>query len=194
MDALELLRSDHDTVRGLFDQFKSAHEAEDTEQMAQLKEQIFTELRVHTSIEEEIFYPEAEEVGEEAEELVGEGVEEHHVVKVLMGEIDQLDPSEDTWTSKMTVLIENVEHHAQEEEEELFPQLRETFGDEKLAEMGERLQQAKERHLADVAGGGGGEGADSMSKQELYERAKEQGVEGRSQMSKEELAEAVEED
>ena len=152
MDALELLRRDHDTVRGLFDQFKSAQDAEDTGQMAQLKERIFTELRVHTAIEEEVFYPQAEEVGEEAEELVGEGVEEHHVVKVLMGEIDQLDPSEDTWSSKMTVLIENVEHHAQEEEEELFPQLRETFGDDKLAELGELLQQGRERHLAAEGG------------------------------------------
>ncbi|HVM20281.1 MAG TPA: hemerythrin domain-containing protein [Egibacteraceae bacterium] len=190
MDALELLKSDHDTVRELFEQFSKAKEAGDTQRLAEVQQKIFAELEVHTSIEEEVFYPEAEQVGEEAEELVKEGVEEHHVVEVLMGEIAQLQPDDDAWVAKMTVLIENVEHHAEEEEEELFPKLREVFGDERLAAMGQRLQEAKARRQGGQAGGSAGAEQD-LTRDELYERAKEQDVPGRSSMTKDELAEAV---
>jgi len=190
VDALELLKSDHDTVRELFEQFSKAKEAGDTQRLAEVQQKIFAELEVHTSIEEEVFYPEAEQVGEEAEELVKEGVEEHHVVEVLMGEIAQLQPDDDAWVAKMTVLIENVEHHAEEEEEELFPKLREVFGDERLAAMGQRLQEAKARRQGGQAGGSAGAEQD-LTRDELYERAKEQDVPGRSSMTKDELAEAV---
>ena len=183
MDALELLRKDHDKVRDLFEHFESAKEAEDVDRMSSLQQQIFTELELHTTIEEEVFYPAAQEVGGEAEELVHEGVEEHHVVEVLMSEIRQLDPSADAWAAKMTVLIENVEHHAEEEEDELFPKLREAFGNEKLAEMGEQLENAKRRHQHD-----------GKSKQELYQEAQDKDVPGRSQMTKDELQDAVDED
>ena len=145
MDAIELLKADHELVRSLFKEFKEAKEAEDTEGMRGAQERIFEELEVHTGIEEEVFYPEAQEVGEEAEELVKEGIEEHHVVDVLMGEIRELTPDDDAWAAKMTVLIENVEHHAEEEEEELFPKLREAFGDERLDALGDKLAQAKKR-------------------------------------------------
>ncbi len=87
-------------------------------------------------------------MGDEAEELVKEGVEEHHVVKILMDEIEDLMPDDDAFVAKMTVLIENVEHHAEEEEEELFPQLENVSGNERLEAMREKLQQAKERHGA----------------------------------------------
>ncbi len=155
MDALQLLKSDHDTVRGLFEQFKQAKEAGDTERMGTVQRAIFRELEVHTSIEEEVFYPEAEAVGEEAEELVKEGQEEHHVVEVLMKEVSGLKPGDGTFAAKMTVLIENVEHHAEEEESELFPKLREAFGRERLRRMGTALREAKERHESGAAGGAG---------------------------------------
>ena len=146
MDALGLLKADHDTVRGLFAQFEEAKESDDTGQMRALQQQIFHELEVHTSIEDEVFYPEAEAIGGEAEELVKEGVEEHHVVEVLMGEIAALTADDEAFVPKMTVLIENVEHHAEEEETELFPKLREVFGDDRLQAMGSKLEQAKQRH------------------------------------------------
>ena len=190
MDALQLLRSDHDTVRELFQQFQSAQESGNTSRMAELQTTIFSELEVHTAIEEEVFYPAARDVGGEAESLVFEGVEEHHVVDVLMEEIRGLDPSDEAWTAKMTVLIENVEHHAEEEEEELFPKLREAFGEDRIQQMGEELQAAKQRHES----GSSESSSSSLSKEELYEKAQEQDVPGRSQMNKDELAEAVDED
>ncbi len=148
MDALQVLRADHEVVRDLFGKFKEAKQAKDTAQLQQLQQTIVRELEVHTAIEEEVFYPEAQQVGEEAEELVTEGVEEHHVVKILMDEIQQLSPHDDAFVAKMTVLIENVEHHAEEEEEELFPQLEKVFGHERLEAIGEKLQAAKERRGA----------------------------------------------
>ena len=187
MDALELLTKDHETVRRLFAEFKKAKESEDTSRLVSLKEQIFNELEVHTGIEEEVFYPAAKEVGGEAEELISEGVEEHHVVDVLMGEIAQLQPDDDAWVAKMTVLIENVEHHADEEEEELFPKLRNAFGKERLERIGEELQAAKERRQA----GRPSISIDGVTREDLYEQAKERDIPGRSDMSKEELAQAL---
>lgn len=189
MDALQLLKADHNTVRELFEQFKEAKEAKDTTQLGEVQRKIFTELEVHTAIEEEVFYPEAEAVGEEAEELVKEGVEEHHVVKVLMEEIAELTPDDDAWVAKMTVLIENVEHHAEEEEEELFPQLRKVFGEERLQSMGAKLMEAKQRRGAPteptVAALKG------FSRDELYEMAQSADLPGRADMSKDELAQAL---
>ena len=190
MDALQLLKADHDTVRDLFKQFKNAKESDNTGQMQTLQQKIFTELETHTSIEEEVFYPAAEEQGGEVEELVKEGVEEHHVVKVLMDEIEALSPSDDAWAAKMTVLIENVEHHAEEEEEEMFPKLRKGFGGAKLEELGEQLLAAKERRGAASPLQDPSVELD-LTKDELYAQAQELDIEGRSDMTKDELAAAI---
>ena len=189
MDALQVLKADHDVVRDLFEQFKKAKENEETARLGELQRTIFRELEVHTGIEEDVFYPEAKEVGEEAEELVAEGVEEHHVVKVLMEEISQLEPSDEAFVAKMTVLIENVEHHAEEEEEELFPQLRKVFGDERLEAMGDKLQAAKQSRGAQPVP----ESAvlKDLTREELYDKAQKLDIPGRSDMTKEQLIEAL---
>jgi hemerythrin superfamily protein len=143
MDAIQLLTADHNEVRGLFEQFRQAHEAEDMARMKQLQKQIFSELETHTRIEEDIFYPAVRETGEEElAETVDEGVQEHHVVKVLMREIEEVS-GDDTFQAKMKVLMENVEHHAEEEETEMFPDLRKRMDQARLDELGAELEAAK---------------------------------------------------
>ena len=186
MDALTLLTADHNRVRGLFTRFQAAKEAEDTETMTKLGMQIFTELEVHTQIEEQIFYPRIKELSGDIAETVDEGVEEHHVVKVLMQECDGLEPGDDQWVAKLTVIIEQVEHHAGEEEEEMFPSVRKELDDTALTELAERMEAAK-------AGLGAPTLADKidLTKGELDLLAREQEIPGRSTMSKEELAATV---
>ena len=115
MDALELLTADHNRVRGLFARFQEA-EGSDEKEAAALADEIFRELEVHTTIEEQVFYPAVTEVNEELHDLVTEGIEEHHVVDSLMAEARGLLPADESWAAKVKVLIENVEHHAEEEE------------------------------------------------------------------------------
>ncbi|QGG96374.1 hemerythrin domain-containing protein [Actinomarinicola tropica] len=186
MDALALLTADHNRVRGLFARFEEAKEAEDVALMADLCQQIFTELEVHTSIEEDIFYPEVRDESEDLQEVVDEGIEEHHVVDVLMEEMKALEPGSDEWVAKMTVLIENVEHHAEEEESEMFPEVRSQTSAEFLDSMAEKLESRKKQlgapTLADKI---------DLTKAELDEKAKEQQIPGRSKMDHDELAATV---
>jgi len=143
MDAIELLKADHDEVRSLFEQFRAAQEAEDADRMREVQQQIFAELETHTRIEEDIFYPAVREADEEElGEDVDEGIQEHHVVKVLMREIESVS-GEDTYVAKMKVLMENVEHHAEEEETEMFPEVREKMDPARLEELGAELEAAK---------------------------------------------------
>jgi len=143
MDATKLLTEDHNAVRGLFEQFRAAHESGDSQRMKATQREIFSELETHTRIEEDIFYPTVREVGDEdLQEVVAEGIQEHHVVKVLMREIEDLS-DEEIFAAKMMVLIENVEHHAEEEENEMFPSVRQHMSDDELDELGRRLDDAK---------------------------------------------------
>lgn len=143
MDAIQLLTDDHNTVRKLFEQFRTASETDDEQRQKELQQQIFEELETHTRIEEDIFYPAVKALDDEdLTETVDEGIQEHHVVKVLMREIRDLK-DHDVFVAKMTVLIENVEHHAEEEEQEIFPDLREQMGQERLEELGAEMAAAK---------------------------------------------------
>lgn len=143
MDAITLLTADHDEVRDLFEQFRTANEAEDMSRMKELQKQIFSELETHTRIEEDIFYPAVRDTDEEElAETVDEGIQEHHVVKILMREIEEVS-GDDTFIAKMKVLMENVEHHAEEEETDMFPDLRERMSQERLDELGAEMEAAK---------------------------------------------------
>lgn len=143
MDAIKLLIADHNEVRGLFDQFRQAEDAEDMDRMKELQKKIFSELETHTRIEEDIFYPAVREADEEElGALVAEGLQEHHVVNVLMREIEDVS-GEETFIAKMKVLMENVEHHAEEEETDMFPDVRERMGEPRLEELGAELEAAK---------------------------------------------------
>ena len=186
MQALDLLIADHNRVRGLFAQFKEAHDNDDTATMSAVAVKIFEDLDVHTTIEEEIFYPDVHDTTGDIGETVDEGLQEHHVVKVLMAEIKQLPDGDDEWVAKMQVLIENVEHHAEEEEKELFPPLRSKLADTRLEELGDRLESRKKQLGAPVL-----QDKIDLTKEELLELARDQQIPGRSSMSQEELAATV---
>ena len=186
MDALTLLTADHNRVRGLFTRFKTAHEADDQTTAAELATKIFTELEVHTTIEEVVFYPAIDGVGDQVHELVIESLEEHKVAKNLMTEASALPPEDEHWAAKITVLIENVEHHAEEEEKEMWPLLRKGMTSEQLESLANMLEAKKAElgapTLADKI---------DLTKAELAEKAKEQEIPGRSSMDHEVLAATV---
>jgi hemerythrin superfamily protein len=186
MDALSLLTADHNRVRGLFTRFQAAEEEKDTETMMELAAKIIVELEVHTTIEEEIFYPEIKSANEEIKDVVDEGVEEHHVAKTLIEEVQGLTPDDDAWAAKMKVLIESVEHHAEEEEQEMFPEVRKALDKAKLEDMGMRLEARKAELGAPTAAD-----KEHLTTEQLRELATEQEIPGRSKMDREELVATV---
>ena len=185
MDALELLTADHNRVRGLFARFQEA-EGKNDAQAARLAAKIFEELEIHTTIEEEIFYPAITRLSDEIHELVTEGVEEHHVVDNLMTEAKGLNPSDEQWAAKVKVLIENVEHHADEEEEEMFGKVRQAMDSDARAELGQRLEAKKADLGAPTAAD-----KEHLSMEELAQLAREQEIPGRSNMKRDELLATV---
>ncbi len=186
MDALSLLTADHNRVRGLFARFQAAEEREDQMEMADLAVTIIAELEVHTQIEEEIFYPTVDAADEELHGTVAEGVEEHHVAKVLIAEIQELVPTDDAWAAKVKVLIESVEHHAGEEESEMFPDARRRLDATTLEDLGRRLEARKVQLGAPTAAD-----KEHLSTEELRALATEQEIPGRSSMKRDELVATV---
>ena len=144
MDAFQLLKEDHRKVDQLFQQLESARGS-----AAKLRvfEQIKTELELHTHIEEKIFYPALEEP-KETHELTLEAYEEHDVVKKLLRELSRSKSADEDWESQAKVLQENVEHHVEEEENELFPKADAALSEEEVEELGERMAMEKERKQA----------------------------------------------
>ena len=139
MKATDLLKKQHKNVKALF---KKVEETEEGRRRRQLMDEIANELKIHTQIEEEIFYPAVREIGSsKAEEMVDESYEEHHVVDLVLAELPNVDPEDERFAAKMTVLSELVEHHAEEEEEEMFPLAEKKLGKERLQELGERMKQ-----------------------------------------------------
>ena len=142
MKATDLLKKQHKSVKALF---KKVENTEDGRRRRQLMDQIANELKTHTKIEEEIFYPAVREFGtSKAEEMVDEAYEEHHVVDLVLAELPTVDPEDERFAAKMTVLSELVEHHADEEEDEMFPTCEKKLGRERLEQLGEQMQQVAE--------------------------------------------------
>ena len=142
MDAITLLKHDHDKLKKLLAELETT-----TERGVKTRSELFAtikgELMVHETIEEEIFYPELK-AHPKAKDIVLEGFEEHHVVDVLMGELESLDVSDETWGAKAIVMKENIEHHIEEEEGEMFKIARRVFEAEELDELGSRMEARKE--------------------------------------------------
>jgi len=145
MDAVKLLKDDHKKVKDLFRQFEKARSADRKKTIA---EEAMHELEVHAEIEEEIFYPAAKAKADaEGKELVAEAVEEHHVVKMLIGELQAMREVNEQYEAKFTVLIENVEHHIEEEEKEMLPDAQKTLGKE-IDALGDQMKARKDALMA----------------------------------------------
>jgi hemerythrin superfamily protein len=141
VNALELLKQDHETVKELFER---AERTEGKEQQ-NIFDEIKTELETHTRIEEAVFYP-AMQKHEQLKDMVLESLEEHKQVKTLLKEMDNLVSDSEKFEPKLSVLMENVEHHAEEEEEgKMFPKIREILTEDQLEELGAELEKAKGR-------------------------------------------------
>jgi iron-sulfur cluster repair protein YtfE (RIC family) len=143
MNAFQLLKEDHQKVSGIFQQLEPTTERAEktrTELFARLKD----ELDVHARIEETIFYPAIKQEAE-TREIVLEGFEEHHVVKMLLKELEALPVDTEQWTAKLKVLQENVEHHVEEEEGEMFQKARQVLTEEQINRLGARMEEEKKR-------------------------------------------------
>lgn len=179
MDAIELLTQQHRQVTELVERFE---DTESTQERQELATQVIAELRAHTTIEEEIFYPAAREAGDKLEDEILEDLEEHHVVEVVLDELEGMEPGDERFAAKFVVASELVDHHVEEEEQELFPNVSRLLGEDRLRELGSAMQQRYEELQADT---------EDKTKEELYEVARELDIAGRSSMSKRELAGAV---
>lgn len=146
MNAIEMLKDDHKKVKSLFREFEGAGDRA-YKKKKDIADKACEELIVHSRLEEEIFYPAVrEKASAEDKHLVAESVEEHHVVDLLINELKELEPEDERFTAKFTVLIENVEHHIGEEEEEMLPEAERILGDE-LDELGMKMERRKEQLL-----------------------------------------------
>ncbi|MFA7297450.1 MAG: hemerythrin domain-containing protein [Dehalococcoidia bacterium] len=134
-DPIAMLKEDHQAVQQLFDEFEQTN---NSRSKARIAREALTMLDVHAGIEEEIFYPAFQSEAEDAEDIVLEAEEEHHVVHVLIAELHELEPSDPRYEAKFTVLAENVRHHIKEEEQEMLPKARK-LGKERLADLGEQM-------------------------------------------------------
>lgn len=146
MDGLDLLKADHRRVEKLLGQLDATSE-KDVERRRDLFREFADEMQAHEIIEEEILYP-ALKSHPKAREVVLEGYEEHHVVDTIMSELDDVPFDDETWAAKFSVMKENIEHHIEEEEDEMFEHAAEIFDDDELETLGERMAERKKEVTA----------------------------------------------
>jgi hemerythrin superfamily protein len=142
MDAISMLKDDHKTVEQLFKRFEKAGVRAHVEKR-DIVDRIIEALSMHAAIEEQLFYPVARATVPDTEDIALESLEEHHIVKWVLSELEGMDPENERFVAKATVLIENVRHHVEEEETEMFPQVRAALGRKRLGEIGDLMEQAK---------------------------------------------------
>jgi len=141
-DAIVLLKDEHKQIRKVFNDFEKAGENAHVTK-GKLVDTMIELLTVHTYLENEVMYPRVRELLPGLEDDVLESYEEHHVADVLVMELMPMKPSDERFHAKTTVLIENVRHHMDEEENDWFPKVREGLGRKQLSELGERLLEAR---------------------------------------------------
>ena len=146
MNAFDILKEDHKKVSDLFEKLEPT-----TERAIKTREELFTKLKteldVHSHIEETILYPVLKEI-EETRDITLEGIEEHRIVKQLLTELDRISKDTEQWTAKLTVLKENVEHHVEEEEGEMFKQARSALSKEQIEQLTTRIEAEKKKQMA----------------------------------------------
>lgn len=153
MNALELLKEDHRRVDGLFQQVKANEDGDHTDVFEDIK----MELDVHAQIEESIFYPRLIEEGdEELKKIVMEGIEEHRQAKMFLRELSNLADDSEKFNPKLKVLMEDIEHHVQEEEGEMFKMVEDQLDEETLVELGEELMELKNELMKGSSSAAGG--------------------------------------
>ena len=143
MNALTLLKQDHQNVEALFQRFEHAA-PDDARELRSVAEKIIEHLSVHAAVEEQALYPAIRAKAPDEEDAVLEALEEHHAVKLLLNELEKTAPTAERFTAKLRVLVEQVRHHVEEEENELFPKVRDTFTVQELEELGTTMQQLKQ--------------------------------------------------
>ena len=149
MNAFDLLMLDHQKVSGIFDQLEM-NDGGAAGSREQLFRQLKNELDVHAHVEETIFYPALKEA-EETRELIAEAYNEHAAVKDLLAELEAMSPGDGGWDDLLAELRENVEHHVEEEENDLFEQARLVLTSEQAEELGERMNREKQHRLTATA-------------------------------------------
>ena len=143
-DGIVMLKADHKEIRNLFRKFQAACDKA-VKKKAKIVGQFIELLTVHTYIENEVMYPRVRELVPELEDDVLESYEEHHVADLLVMELVAMKPEDERFTAKTTVLIENVRHHIEEEEDEWFPQVRQALGRKILQEIGAEMAAARKK-------------------------------------------------
>jgi hemerythrin superfamily protein len=143
-DAIVLLKNDHKEIRRLFAQFEKAGDNAEATKGALVKKMIEL-LTVHTYLENEVMYPEVRKLLPDLEDDILESYEEHHVADVLVSELMMLNPGDERFDAKTTVLIESVRHHIAEEEDDWFPKVRTGLGRKQLQELGARMEQKRKK-------------------------------------------------
>jgi hemerythrin superfamily protein len=148
-DAIEILTEDHRRVDEMFAEYESAKDSEGESEKQQRVEAICNELIIHTSIEEELFYPAARDaLGDDGDDMLDEAAVEHASAKELIAQLQDAQPGDELYDAKVKVLGEYIRHHVQEEEGEIFPKLRDSeFNAEAL---GEEMSTRKEELRADI--------------------------------------------
>ena len=147
-DAIAFLKQDHATVKKLLKRLESA---EDGNKRQELLSQVEMEVKIHTQIEEDVFYPAYRESArsEKDEELYFEALEEHHVVDLVLPEIKDVDSEDERFAAKAKVLKDIIEHHIEEEEKQMFPKARRLIGMSMLRELGQQLEERKQELASD---------------------------------------------
>lgn len=183
MDAINLLTQDHRTVENVFQQFE---QTSGRDKRRELVDTMIEELSIHATIEEQHFYPFLRDLGLE-QDSVEEAEHEHAKAKAVLAALTRLQPEDEHFEPMVRELIADVRQHVSEEENDLFPRLRDAASQDDLEQVGQRLEQAKQEAPTKPAA----KDLHALSQDELYEYAQQLDVEGRSDMAKDDLISAL---